>query len=61
MTSEAFKGGVHWVLGGLALTCGLYNALRFSETRSLRHGVNAAVYGCLWCFEWRNYREHQDA
>lgn len=58
MTPEDFKGYVHCATGGLALTCGLYNLLRFTETHATRHGCNAALYLGLWLFEQSQVKRH---
>lgn len=60
--SQAVKGSVHYVTGGLALALTLYQVLRLAEAPSSRTHlwVNLAVYAPLFCFEgYHTFRHWQ--
>ena len=50
---ERFKGSVHAVTGGLAMTMCLYNLLRCvqADRPAPRNVVNTVGYGVLWAWE----------
>lgn len=56
--SERFKGGVHFVAGGIATAMCLHNLLRWVEDREWRNGLNAGVYAALVAFECVNTLGH---
>lgn len=63
--SEAFKGGVHFLTGCLAATCGLYNAGEaLSHRQKPRHVVNVIVYGLALGWEaiqtHHHWSKHED-
>jgi hypothetical protein len=58
MSTEGFKGGVHFVVGGFAGACLLYNLMRFAETRERRNLVNIGAYAALLGLEAVNTRHH---
>lgn len=57
-TGDLFKGGIHFVLGSLAATACLYNALEWTRRSEVHSAVNVAVYGGLWIFELYQTRGH---
>ena len=58
MTSEHFKGGVHFVVGGLAATLTLYNLMRYAEDTQRHSLVNACAYALLFGLECHNTKRH---
>lgn len=56
--TESFKGGVHFVVGGIAVALALYNLMRAIETHERRNLVNTGAYAALFLLEWRNTRYH---
>lgn len=57
-TGETFKGGIHFLMGGLALALGLYNVMRFMEVRGRGHAINVAAYALLLGLEAKNTKHH---
>lgn len=57
-TGESFRGGIHFVMGGLALALGLYNVMRFVESRGSAHAINATAYTLLVGLEIVNTHHH---
>ena len=58
MAPESFKGGAHFVMGGLAATMLLYNVMRYGETKQARNLTNTCAYLLLFGLEWANCRHH---
>jgi hypothetical protein len=58
VSGEDFRGGVHFVVGGVAAALTLYNLMRFIETKERRNLVNACAYGSLFVLEVTNTRQH---
>ena len=53
MSGESFKGGLHYLVGSLALTMACYSSLRLTESSDHRIHLllNVLVYLALWAFE----------
>lgn len=51
MSEETFKGGVHFVTGGIAVAMLLYNTMQLAETGDKRNLLNVVIYGLVVPFE----------
>lgn len=58
MNDETAKGVVHFVMGGFAFALGLYNVMRFVESRRAAHAINATAYTLLVGLEIVNTHQH---
>lgn len=58
MESEAFKGFVHWLIGGLAAAACLYNGMEWTQRWEAHLALNCLIYLALWLFEFYQVSHH---
>lgn len=55
---EELKAGVHGVVLGSAVVCGLYNLGRFAKARERHSIINVAIYLAITVWEIAKTRHH---